>query len=233
MVLKKNKIFEILKEFNKEFNNIIKNANETTKCRNLKCKNQLIEFNKVREIFQKKIMILLDNRNKIKEKHKLNKDLQYLLKEYDNNKDVLEYSKEFNDKKEYSKINKKTKQKFEIVTKKYYIDTGKIYNKIFKDKEYKKYSKQISKLGDDLNNIKEAMVLKECSFTECLHLHKKGTELVKDFTKKICKKDQKNKYSCNLNKKINKINISKINFKEYESLVNLIKKKGIFGKNNK
>tara|TARA_B000000475_G_C15962613_1_gene433601 strand:- start:497 stop:1192 length:696 start_codon:yes stop_codon:yes gene_type:complete len=228
MVLKKKDIFIILKKFNKEFTNILKNANETMICRNLKCKNQLMEFNKVRELFNKKNMILLNNRNKIKDKHKLNKDLQYLLKEYNNNKDVLEYRKEFNDKKIYSKINKKIKQKFEIVSKKYYIDTGKIYNEIFKDKEYKKYSKQISKLGDDLNNIKESMSLKKCSFTECLHLHKQGTELVKDFTKKICKEYKINN-SCNIYKKINKLNMSKITFKEYETLVNLVKKKGMFG----
>lgn len=225
MVLKKNKIFDILKKFNKEFTNILKNANETMQCRNLKCKNQLIEFNKVREIFQKKIMIVINNRNKIKDKHKLNKDL---LKEYNNNKYVIEYRKEISNNKKHYDINKKLREKYMEIWKKYYIDSDKITKKIFKDKEYKNYSKQISKLGDELNNIKEAMSLKECSFTECLHLHKQGTELVKDFTKKICKEYKINN-SCNIYKKINKINISKINFKEYESLVNLIKKKNMFG----
>lgn len=87
------------------------------------------------------------------------------------------------------------------------------------DKKF--YEKETKKLLNKLSNNTKNINLSKCSLKKCYELHKKDLLNVKSLVNKFCK--EKMKKSCKIAKVIDKMNISKFNYKDNNKLIKLIK----------
>ena len=85
----KNNTFDIMKKYNKEFQNILRNAEDLHKCNKSKCKKQFDEFQKYSTIIMEKLRnVNLEETALIK---KLNLQGDKVKNDYINNNDVKKF----------------------------------------------------------------------------------------------------------------------------------------------
>ena len=87
------------------------------------------------------------------------------------------------------------------------------------EKQY--YEKETKKILDTLYYNTKTVNVTKSSFKECYELHKQDLMNVKSLVNKFCK--EKMKKSCKIAKVINKIDISKFNYKDSNKLIKMIR----------
>lgn len=216
----KNNTFDIMKKYNKEFQNILRNAEDLHKCNKSKCKKQFDEFQKYSTIIMEKLRnVNLEETALIK---KLNLQGDKVKNDYINNNDVKKF---FEYKKKKSPYDKNIEVNFKKQFKIYKKNIKKNLKLYQKTEEVKKFNKELKNILSELETNIHAIEFKKCSFKECLEVHKKGIYIVKDFANKLCKENMKK--SCKIHKFIDKLDLTKLTFNDNKKLLILIKK-GIY-----
>jgi hypothetical protein len=216
---------QLINKYNSDFNEMFKIAIEISTCNRKKCKKEFEELVKYKEGVLSKISELQIKQSQSSDFSNHNEKVKLLSNEFDNKKSVKDYLEFFNN---TEKKNVEPDKKL----KKEYMKELKIFNRKLKNllKDYHKteigkyYKKESEKLVKELSyNVKSIPLLK-CSYKECVELHKKGLQTIKNLAQKLC--DEKKKKSCKILKAINKIDYNNINLKQNIKLKKMIQKKG-------
>lgn len=210
-----------MKKYSKEFDNMTKVSSKLINCNKTNCKKEFEELSNYRKKIIEKFYILLNEEQKTEgyKKHDLN--IKNIIKDYRNKKVVVLYL--YNIKESIPndiKTTKGYKREFKIYQKKIKQNL-KVY---LKKEETKYYTNETKKLLNEIDS-QQYINLSKCSYEKCLELHKNDLITVKNFTKKLCK--EKNKKSCKIYKMIDKLDFTKITYKDTIKVVKLIKK-GLF-----
>jgi hypothetical protein len=201
-------------KYNKEFADMMKINESTSKCTRNKC-------NSLHENFIKK-------KAEIAEKIKKESDIILKKRETINfEKKVLELNNYFLSSEAYKNYitqkikDKKTVDAFQKELKKKSIKYNKLVKEYNKNPDIKKHKNNIQLYTKELVKSNEALLLKKCSFKECNKLHKTGVEFIKKFADTLCNKE---KAYCDVIKYINKLNINNLTYKQNSELIEIIKK---------
>ena len=210
-----------MKKYSKEFDYMTKVSSKLINCNKKNCKKEFEELSNYRKKIIEKFYILLNEEQKTKGYIKNNLNVKNIINDYRNKKVVVLYLDNIkkgilND----IKTTKGYKREFKIYQKEIKKNL-KVYLKTEEKKYYINETKKIFNIIDSQENIN----LSKCGYEKCLELHKKDLITVKNFTKKLCK--DKKKKSCKIYKMIDKLDFTKITYKDTIKVVKLIKK-GLF-----
>ena len=215
----KNKLIE---KYSKDFNKMFKTAADTMNCNSTKCKKEYDEVEKYKSEVMKNIIKLTEEESKTKTFKEFRKERHKIRKKFRENKDVILYLKNI---KNGIKNEKNVVSKYSKAYKVYQKDLKKVLKEYHKTEIGKQYRKKFKKLLNEITNNIKTIALSKCSFEKCLNIHKKGLQLIKALTTKLCK--EKIKKSCKISKAIDKIDIKNFNHKDNQKLSKMIKK-GLF-----
>jgi len=217
-----NNNYKLIDKYNKDFDKMLKNAANTLECNRTKCKKEYDEVEKYKSEVMKNIFKLTKEESQTKSFKEYSKEKSKIQKNFYENKDVLLYFKNIKD---GIKNDKNIVSKYNKAYKVYQRDLKKILKEYHKTEIGKQYNKKLKKLLNDITNNIKTIALSKCSCEKCLELHKKGLQLIKALTTKLCK--EKMKKSCKISKAIDKIDIKKFNYKDNQKLSKIIIK-GLF-----
>ena len=210
-----------MKKYSKEMDDLWKVSFELIKCNKQNCKKEFEELSDYRKKVIEKFRDLMNKEEKTEGYKKNDLNIKNIIKDYRNKKVVVLYL--YNIKESIPndiKTTKGYKREFKIYQKKIKQNL-KVYLKTEEKKYYTNETKKILNVIDSQQYIN----LSKCSYEKCLELHKKDFTTVKNFTKILCK--DKNEKSCKIYKMIDKLDFTKITYKDTIEVVKLIKK-GIF-----
>lgn len=214
----KNKLIE---KYSKDFNKMFKTAADTMNCNSTKCKKEYDEVEKYKSEVMKNIIKLTEEESKTKTFKEFRKERHKIRKKFRENKDVILYLKNIKD---GIKNEKNVVSKYSKAYKVFQRDLKKNTKEYYKTEIGKQYKKKFKLYNEITNNIK-TIALSKCSYKKCLEIHKKGLQLIKALTTKLCK--EKIEKSCKISKAIDKIDIKNFNHKDNQKLSKMIKK-GLF-----
>jgi hypothetical protein len=214
----KNKLIE---KYSKYFNKMFKTAADTMNCNSTKCKKEYDEVEKYKSEVMKNIIKLTEEESKTKTFKEFRKERHKIRKKFRENKDVILYLKNIKD---GIKNEKNVVSKYSKAYKVFQRDLKKNTKEYYKTEIGKQYKKKFKLYNEITNNIK-TIALSKCSYKKCLEIHKKGLQLIKALTTKLCK--EKIEKSCKISKAIDKIDIKNFNHKDNQKLSKMIKK-GLF-----
>ena len=214
----KNKLIE---KYSKDFNKMFKTAANTMNCNSTKCKKEYDEVEKYKSEVMKNIIKLTEEESKTKTFKEFRKERHKIRKKFRENKDVILYLKNIKD---GIKNEKNVVSKYSKAYKVFQRDLKKNTKEYYKTEIGKQYKKKFKLYNEITNNIK-TIALSKCSYKKCLEIHKKGLQLIKALTTKLCK--EKIEKSCKISKAIDKIDIKNFNHKDNQKLSKMIKK-GLF-----
>lgn len=214
-----NKQLYILKKYSNELTNLFNHNLKIINCQKEKCSKEFKELESLKQECFKKIAKLHDEEVKTVTWKKYDKNRKKILEKYHNNPHVKKqfYNLKNNIKSDAETLNN-AKKEFAIYQKEH-KQNMKDYLKTAEKKYYEKETKKI--LNTLYYNTKTVNVTK-CSFKECYELHKHDLMNVKSLVNKFCK--EKMKKSCKIAKTIDKIDISKFNYKDSNKLIKMIRK---------
>ena len=183
---------QLINKYNSDFDKMFKTAMEISTCYRKKCKKEFEELLKYKEGVTKKISELVIKNAESSDFSNHNKKVKLLSNEFDNKKSVKDYLEFFN-KAEKNNVEPDKKLKKE------YMKELKIYNRKLKKllKDYHKtemgkyYKKESDKLLNELSYNVKTIQLAKCSYKECVELHKKALQTIKNLAQKLC--DEKKK----------------------------------------
>tara|TARA_B100001540_G_scaffold152147_1_gene134777 strand:+ start:107 stop:760 length:654 start_codon:yes stop_codon:yes gene_type:complete len=207
-------------------NNYFNKLDEATKisiqlfnCNKKNCNKKLNAYLNNNKKIYKKIHILNEKEKKTLSYKKFILNGQKISNKYKQKKVVILYN---NNLKNGIPNDKKTiegnKKEFKILHK----NIRKNLNLYLKTKEKKYYINEINKLYDKMRNTDEFIDFINCSAQKCLELHKKDLILLKKYCNTLCKKNNKDKTNCKIDKIIDvKLDINKFN---YDDVIKIKKK---------
>lgn len=213
---------KLIEKYSKDFNKMFKTAADTMNCNSTKCKKEYDEVEKYKSEVMKNIIKLTKEESQTKSFKEYSKERSKIHKKYRENKDVLLYLKNIKD---GIKNEKNVVSKYYKAYKVYQRDLKKVLKEYHKTEIGKQYRKKSKKLLNEITNNIKTIALSKCSFEKCLKLHKKGLQLIKALTTKLCK--EKMEKSCKISKAIDKIDLKNFNHKDNLKLSKMIKK-GLF-----
>ena len=214
-----NKQLYILKKYSKELTNLFNHNLKIINCQKEKCSKEFKELESLKQECFKKIAKLHDDEVKTVTWKKYEEKRKKIFLKFNNNPYV---KKQFYNLKNNIKSDKETLNNYKKVFATYQKDHRENMKDYLKTAEKKYYEKETKKILDTLYYNTKTVNVTKCSFKECYELHKHDLMIVKSLVNKICK--EKVKKTCKIAKAINKINISKFNYKDNNKLVKMIRK---------
>lgn len=209
----------ILKKYSNELTNLFNHNLKIINCQKEKCSKEFKELESLKLECFKKIAKLYDKEVKTVTWKKYDKKRKKILEKFNNNPYV---KKQFYNLKNNIKSDKETLNNYKKVFATYQKDHRENMKDYLKTAEKKYYEKETKKILDTLYYNTKTVNVTKCSFKECYELHKHDLMIVKSLVNKICK--EKVKKTCKIAKAIDKIDISKFNYKDNNKLIKMIRK---------
>lgn len=202
---------------------MFKTALEISTCNREKCKKEFEELQKYKDGVLSKLSELRIKESETTEFNDYKQKAKLLTDEFNNKKGVIEYLENLkNAVKKNAEPDKKILNNFIKESKIYNKDLKKILKNYHKTEIGKYYMKESEKMLKELSHNVKTIPLAECSYKECIELHKKGLQTIKKLVHKLC--DEKVKRSCKILKAIDKMDFDKINFKKNMKLKKMLEK---------
>ena len=210
----------LMKKYSNEMDELFKNSSKLINCNKKNCKNEFDELYNYRKKIIEDLFILIDKEQKtISYKNYILKK-EIIQKKFNNNKYVKKYLIPESQRTGSNDKNKNYKKEL-IIYQKEIKQNLKTYFKTEDKKYYEKKQKELLNVIDSEQNIN----FSKCGHEKCLELHKINLTIIKNITKKLCK--DKKKKSCKIYKMIDKLDFTKITYKDTIEVEKIIKK-GLF-----